>query len=99
MHERGHVDELHGDARGERRRPSGGRREEHEHRAQALAARGQRIGPNCSHGARMAADGLLQPHLELVEVVLEPRHFPDGGERGHSLTAVWRATMPPAKVR
>ena len=38
--------------------------------------------------------------LELVEVVLEPRHLPDGGERGSfSSTAVWRATMPPANVR
>ncbi len=82
MHERGHVDELHGDARGERRRPSGRRREEHEHRAQPLAAGGERIGAHRCHGARMAADRFLQPHLELVEVVLEPRHFPDSGERG-----------------
>ena len=100
VHERRHVDELHGDARGERWRPVRGRGQEDEHRAQALAARCQGVRADRGHGARMAAHGVLQALLELVEVPLEPRDLPDCGECGaHSLTAVWSATMPPANVR
>ena len=99
VHERRHMDQLHGDARGERWRPLHGRGQEDEHRAQALAACRQCIRAHGGDRARVAAHGVLQALLELVEVVLEPRHLPDCGERGHCLTAVWRATMPPANVR
>src|SRR5207302_4692342 len=97
--ERRHVDQLDGDSGCERRGRIRVRGEEDQHRPQPLAAGRQRVRPDRSDDAGMARDGALEALLELVEVALEPGRLADRGENRHPATPVWRATIPPAKVR
>ena len=100
VHERRHVHELDGDAGRERRLLAGGSREEDERRAQALAAGRERLVPDRRDEAWVRRDGAREPLLETVEIVAEPRHGADVGERrGHATSPTWSATMPPAKSR
>ena len=102
--ERRHVDELDRGAGGDgalagallRRRA-----EEDEHRPQALAAGRERLGADLADEPGMGADRALEPHLEQLEVGVEPGRRADGGERAHSalLVAVCSATIPPPSSR
>ena len=95
--ERRQVHELDRDAGRERRRPVAAR-EEDQQRPQALAAGGKRLDSDGRHQPAAAADGELEPLLELLHVGGQPRRLANRGE-AHAATPVWSATIPPAKVR
>src|SRR5581483_415123 len=100
VHECRHVHELDGDAGGERRLVGAPRRgEEAEERPQPLAACRQRRGGNLGGEAWAAANGLREPHLELVEIAGETGRRLDRRERAHAATPVWSATIEPPSRR
>jgi hypothetical protein len=72
------VDQLDGDPGLDRRAPRCGR-EEDERRAQPLPAGGERLRRDRGDEPAVAPDGLLEPLLELVEVLLEPGRLTDDG--------------------
>jgi hypothetical protein len=75
------VHELHCDPGGERRLPALRRAQEDEHRAESLAASGERLVADGGDEPGVGRDRAREPLLERVEVVLEAVRRTDGGER------------------
>jgi hypothetical protein len=105
VHERRHVQELHGRRRGLEVQPRASvarRAQEDEQRPQALAARRERLGAGRGDAAGGVGDRALQASLDLAEERrgarrLERAALVDGAQRATSPTC--RATMPPASSR
>jgi hypothetical protein len=99
VNERRHMHELDGDAGDVGRLAVGGRGEEDEQRPQPLAAGRERLRPDRRRQPRMAADGVKQPLLDLLQVLVEPFGLVDRRQRPHAATPVCSATIPPPKRR
>ena len=98
--QRRHVDELDRRPGGDRRLGACGRREEREHRPQALAARGQRLGADLGDEAGMPGHRPVEQLLDLAQVLGEARRCADDVERrAHRAVAVCSATIEPPKSR
>ena len=99
MHERREVHELDCDPGHDGRLAVGWAREIDEQRAQPLAAGGEGFAADLRDDAAVHPDGVVEPVLELGQVRLEPRRLAQLSQGAHLASAVWSATMPPAKVR
>src|ERR1700724_3050107 len=99
VHQGRQVDELDCDARDDGRRRPGRCGQVHQQRSQPLAAGGERLRTHLGDDASIRPDRELQPLLQVAEVPLEAWGFANLGERAHTASAVWSATMPPAKSR
>ena len=100
VHERRHVNELHGRAGRDGRPRAGGCGEEREHRSQPLAACRQRFRADLGDESRVPGNRSVEELLDVREVVGEA----GGGShrlerRAHRAVAVWSATIEPPKSR